>query len=320
MRKTTKQEKLMKLGRKRQSFGSVLAEKLIPAVITVAVICIIAAVVLHGLLIVYMQEIQMSDFYMQMNAITQNMSVTETALEDYDKELAFYLYSGSSNAENGDYKNAFRLYKQDREIMTTKKCGFAVVLSDTADRTPMTLCYADPSCFDEAYERLAKYKSKSGIGKGEWYMLIADTIYADTEKGTFVPGKMYIQCYSYDRLGQPPASEIVESFDITPADISGLTEYKENRFIGGTVMGTAADDNVIETLDKWDKKNKNNGQISKSTSTSVYWEYKNVQKSWFRENIYVPDGTMYTVTAVYSYDFFGLYIKILLVFCAVLMV
>ena len=310
-----KQEKLLKLGRKRQGFGAVFAEKLIPAVAVGTVLCIIAGFVLHELMLGIYQETSLAYFHMLVNSVNQNMNSmtyrSNVQSDSYKNMMAFELYLSSGY---GTESCVYKLYQRDKEVIRTVQNGVALVHGTNGD----ALCYADLSCYTEAYNRVSKYESKAGLFSADSYIIAADTIYADTEKGIFVPGKMTIEHYSYDRFGQPPIMETVEEFDLTPADTTGLKEYRYGQFTGGTVFGVEADDEVFDKLDKQDSRESKNGLISVATDNSVYWnERNNASFGWFKSNLYAPDGTPYTVTALYKTDCSPIFTNIMILICTV---
>ncbi len=324
--KKNEQERLFKIGRRRKGFAAILREKLFPAVAVAAVICIFTGLVMHDIMIAIYQEMQMSHFYMVVNSATQNMNSVEYSSdpelrsERYQNTLKLMFYCAS---QDGDTRNVYKLYKNDAEILRTERRGFAVVRygTDPLHETYEAICYADLSCFDEAYKRLQKYKSGTGLIVKDTYVLETESIYADVEKGIFVPGEMRIDHYVYKGNGQSSLPETVEEFDLTPADTTGLTKYRRGQFTCGNVFGIPADDDLFAKLDMIDKGEADkNGLISLGISNSIMQEDKhNKVFCWFRSNIYAPDGELYTVTAVYTDDITRTYTVIMAIFCAVVL-
>ena len=317
MKKTTKQEKQFRLGRKRQSFGAVFAEKFIPAVAVGTALCIITGFILYELLIGIYQETNLAHFHMLVNSVNQNMNTMtyedNVQTDSYKNMMAFQLYLSSGY---GTGSCVYKLYQKDKEAVRTERSGVALVHGDNGD----ALCYADLSCYTEAYERVSKYNSKAGLFSADSYIITADTIYADTEKGIFVPGRMTIEHYSYDRFGTPPAIETVEEFDITPADTTGLTEYQYGQFTGGTVFGVEADDNIFNILDRRDSEESKNGLISAATVNTIFWnDAPNASQGWFKSDLYAPDGVQYTVTALYKTDCLPVFTNIMILICGVVL-
>lgn len=317
MKSTKKHEKLLKLGSKRQSFRAVLAEKLIPAVAVGTALCIIAGIILHELLLSIYQENTLAHFHMLVNAANQNMNSMTYQMDrdihanSYKNMLAFEFYLSSGY---GSESAVYKLYRNDKEAVRTVRNGIALVKGKDDD----VLCYADLSCYKVAYDRLSKYESSTGLFIVDTYILAADTIYADTEKGIFVPGQMHIEHYSYDRFTQPPTIETIEEFDLTPADTTGLTKYRYGQFTGGTVLGVEADDELFSILDDRDMEASKNGLISKSTDSAVFWNGKLRQGlNWFKSDLYAPDGTLYTVTALYQTDCSPVFTFIMVIICTV---
>ncbi|MBQ4257362.1 MAG: hypothetical protein II714_06890, partial [Oscillospiraceae bacterium] len=89
MKATRKQEKLQRLGRKRQGFGALFAERFIPAFAVCVVICILIAVILHDLMIGIYMESQNTHYDLTISAATQNMYRPG---ETEDKALASQQY------------------------------------------------------------------------------------------------------------------------------------------------------------------------------------------------------------------------------------
>ncbi len=315
MKATRKQEKLQRLGRKRQGFGALFAERFIPAFAVCVVICILIAVILHDLMTGIYMESQNTHFDLTISAATQNMyrpgETEDKALASlqYRNTLALQLYTGDIGS------NVFKLYENDKEILRTERKGFAIVRYDGGE----AICYADPAAYEKEYEVSGKYVTKGSPLQQEMVLTIADTIYADVEKGIFVPGKMHTEIYDlkYDLSGAETAAAhtISESFDITPPDTTGLTEYTKEQFTGGTVMGDDPGNGRLAELDAIDNEQQSSGAISRSRNHSVTWSEGSTVKSWFRTNLNAPDGTLYTVTALYSQDFSQTYLGILAVIC-----
>ena len=263
-KKTTKQEKLLRLGRKRQGYGSVFAEKFIPAVAVSAVICLILSFVLHDLVFVFVQAAQQSTFEGDIGRLTENLALSGLQDPDtYEGMLTEQIYINSSDEAEAP-KVVYKIFRRNREIIRTEKKGIAVVMYIGRSGSEETVCYADASCFDEAYEKLAGYRDRrmSENESNAWYELSADTIYADVENGIFVPGKMSIEKYTISEH-QPVQREKVEEIDLTPADTTGLKMYHNSRYGGndsgngcfrcGMVYGIPADDEMFRELDRKDK-------------------------------------------------------------------
>lgn len=313
------QEKLLKLGRKRQDFKALFAERFIPALAVCTVICILLAVILKDLLVGIYMEVQNTHYDLTISAATQNIYSDKTedktlASQRYRDTLALQLYLGEIGS------NVFKLYEDDEEILRTERKGFAIVKYDGGE----AICYSDPSAFDKAYEVAGKYIGKSAPFHSEMVLTLADTIYADVDKGIFVPGKMHIERYEFatDLSGNTSeaAGSTVEEFDITPADTTGLTEYTKDQFSGGWVMGDYPENGRLESLDAIDSEQSAGGVISRSKNNSMTWQDHFSVNSWFRTNLNAPDGTVYTVTALYRQDFSERYWGILLAICAVMLV
>ena len=315
MRSTKKQEKLLKLGRKRQGFGAIFAERSIPAVAVGAVLCIIVGIILKELLLSIYPENDLMHFHMLINSASQNMNTmtyrTDIQSDSYKNMLAFEFYITSGE---GTSSCVYKLYQKDKEVVRTVRNGVALVHGKDVD----ALCYADLSCYTEAYDRLSKYDSKAGLFSADTYLLAADTIYADTDKGIFVPGKMHIEHYSYDRFGQPPKLETVEEFDLSPADTTGLTAYRYGQFTGGTVFGVEADDEMFSILDRQDSNESKSGLISAATNNSIIWNDKGLEGlCWLKSDLYTPDGVQYTVTALYKTDGSPIFKNIMIFICGI---
>ena len=175
-KKTTKQEKLLRLGRKRQGYGSVFAEKFIPAVAVSAVICLILSFVLHDLVFVFVQAAQQSTFEGDIGRLTENLALSGLQDPDtYEGMLTEQIYINSSDEVQAP-KVVYKIFRRNREIVRTEKKGIAVVMYIGRSGSEETVCYADASCFDEAYEKLAGYRDRrlSENESNVWYELSAD--------------------------------------------------------------------------------------------------------------------------------------------------
>ena len=315
-----KYDKLMKLGRKRQGFKALFAERFIPSCAICAVICILLAIILHNVMAMIYMENQNTHYDLTISAATQNMyypGETEdkaVASQKYRNTLALQLYTSNIGS------NVFKLYENNEEMLRTEKRGFAIIKDSRGD----FICYSDPSSFEKAYEVAGKYIGKADPFTNEMVLTLADTIYADVDKGIFVPGKMHVERYefSYSLAGttNEPVGSTVEEFDITPADISGLTEYKKGQFVGGWVMGDDPANGRFAELDRIDNDQRAGGVISRSKNNSMTWQEGFTVNSWFRTNLNAPDGTMYTVTALYKGNFSGTYGNILAVICSLVFI
>ena len=317
MKRTTKQDKLLRLGRKRQGFGTVFLEKFIPIIAVGTAVCILSALILHELAIAMFHESDLSYFHMVVNSANQDLTEIEKEKSDnkserYMNAIALAIYTASGD---GDSSAAFRLYKNDKEVLRTERNGVAFIKGEKD-----CICYSDTENFAEAYSRLEKYPVKKRLFGADTYLTVTDTIYADTEKGIFFPGEMHIEHYSYDRFGQPPVTETVEQFDLTPADTTGLTKYVYGQFVCGAVMGADPDDEIFRILDEKDAEAGAAGSVSRSASTSVFWDDTGFAYGWVRSNIHAPDGTLYTVTSVQKTNITPLCVIILSAICVAVLV